>query len=387
MTYRPVRGSEGEAAWKPARIAPRGIRRFVRAHPGVRVIDRYAAHLEELFLLRNPRYRFDKNYRAALREFVKRHHGKAPLRMKGSWFYFSWLHAVLHVLPESMHQELRTGRNRNLVTSREQEQYYRAAVGVAGMSVGSHAALTIVMAGGARRIKLADPDTISGDNLNRIRTGFPNVGLHKAIAVARQIYEMNPYARVELFSEGVTEANMACFLDGLGVLVEEMDNPFLKLKIREEARRRRIPVVMAADNGDGVIADVERYDIQPRYPILHGILGRMKPEDVKQVPPQDLPRIIAKMAGADIANLRMLASVLEVGKTIYSWPQLGTAATMCGSVLAYLARRVALRDQSIHSGRYEVNPDAIFEKGYASRASMKHRVREREKLLRRMGIR
>lgn len=362
-------------SWRPLRIPGERVSRFARAEKKAQIVDRYDQNLGELFLLRNPRYRFEKHYRTELAAFRKKY-AKA-----GTWFFFPWSRTLVRFLPDAMHQELRTGRNRYLITAREQKKYYGATVGVLGMSVGSHAALTIAMTGGARRMKIADPDTISGDNLNRIRTGFQNVGTGKAIAVARQIFEMNPYARIELFLRGLTDANMQRFLRGLDVLVEEMDNPYLKVRVREIARAKGIPVVMAADNGDGIIADVERYDLNRRYPILHGRLGKMRAEDLRRIAPRDVPRIVARIAGAEIAHLRMLKSVLEVGKSLYSWPQLGTAATMCGTVLAYLARRVALRDPKIRSGRYEVNPDAIFEHQYGSARERGVRERARKKLL------
>jgi hypothetical protein len=127
------------------------------------------------------------------------------------------------------------------------------------------------------------------------------------------------------------------------------------------ARKNGIPVIMAADNGDGIIADVERYDLDNKYPILHGIIGDMSAEKFKDISSVELPGVIAKMAGADMAVPRMLESVAEVGKTLYSWPQLGTAATMCGSVLAYLARKVVLRDKKIKSGRKPFGPEKLFE--------------------------
>ncbi len=390
--------------YAPVRVKARAVARFKR-RPEVATIDRYRDLLHDLFLLRNPRHRFDKNYRRPLREFID----AAP---EGNWFYFPWSRRLVRFLPEDMHQELRTGRNRHLITAAEQRRYYRATVGIAGLSVGSHVALTLAMTGGARHIKLADPDAISGDNLNRIRAGFQNVGINKAVAVARQIYEMNPYAKAELYPQGITEANSARFLRGLTVLVEEMDNPYLKVKMRFLARERGIPVIMAADNGDGIIADVERFDLNRKYPILHGIIGKMTPEDLKNIPPRELPRVIARIAGADRADLRMLHSVTEVGKSLYSWPQLGTAATLCGSVLAYLARQIILDHQkiksyshgrfriagaphggaearyshAIKSGRYEANPAAIFEAGYHTRAATKKRDRSRTLLLKKLGL-
>ncbi len=355
-------------SWQPVVIPQNGfdaaLETIRKEHPELAVVDHYEKNLEELFLLRNPNYRFDKNYQDDFRRFTEAHCAGSPMDAAGAWFYFPWLNTLVHYLNQDFHYELRTGRNRNLITKEEQEAYFNATVAVLGMSVGSHVAVTIAMTGGAKHFKLADPDTISGDNLNRIRSGYQNVGINKAIVVARQIFEINPYAEIELYEEGLHERNVEQVLGGVTVVVEEMDNPFFKIKIREIARRRGIPVVMGTDNGDGIIVDIERFDLDKNYPILHGKIGAMTAEEFRNLPPEDLPRVAAKIAGANLAVPRMLLSIAEVGKTLYSWPQLGTAATMCGTAVAYLTRKIILKAPNIKSDRYQVNLDAIFESDY-----------------------
>ena len=379
-----IRETIDRKSFKPVKVSHKKAIRFA-AKKEVFVADRYGESLEELFLLRNPKYRFNKEYRGDFKNFAKKHCNGKSMEEMGNWFYFPWSNRLAHFLPENLHQELRTGRNRNLITKEEQKRYYNSNIGILGMSVGSHAALTIAMTGGAKTIKLADPDTISPSNLNRIRTGFTEVGLGKAVFVARQIYEMNPYAKVMTYTEGVTDKNMEGFFarPKLDVLVEEMDNPYFKIMARFLARKHHIPVIMAADNGDGIIVDVERYDLKRNLPILHGILGNIKPDDFKNISPKDLPGIIAKMAGANLATPRMLKSVLEVGKSLYSWPQLGTAATLCGATLAYLARKIVVGGK-VESGRKEFNPDSVFEPGYSSQKSKMARKAEFQKFLKKI---
>lgn len=367
-----IKDNVNRSSWKPVKLDPsKDFNAQIRKIKGsdrrpVKVIDQYLIMLEEVFLLRNPKYRFEKDYAGDFKAFAKKHGGgngsTQSLQNVGSWFYFPWLHTVIHFLPDAMHQEVRTGRNRNLISESEQKKFYNSVIGILGMSVGSHVALTIAMTGGSRHIKLADLDVLSASNLNRVRTGFQNIEVPKVVAVARQIYEINPYAKVELFSDGLTAENLPKFLNGsakLSVLVEEMDQPYFKMRVRELARKQGIPVIMAADNADGIIVDVERYDLNKNYPILHGILGRMTSEQFKKVDPQDLPRVIAKMAGANMSTIRMVESVMQVGRTIYSWPQLGNAATMCGSVLTYLARKIILKEK-VPSGRTDFSVDNAF---------------------------
>jgi len=321
---------------------------------GVEIIHETESQLEELYQLRNPKTRFQGEFKKEATMFAQIYLPQIK------WFYFPWLKKIVSFLPEKMHNELRTGRNRNLITAKEQEKFYNSHVAILGMSVGSHVALTITLTGGSKFLSLADPDRISGSNINRIRTGFYNLGINKTKAVARQIFEINPYSKIKIYPEGINDSNLKKLLTNkIDLLIEETDSPYLKLKVREMAKPLGIPVIMAADNADGIIVDVERYDQNKKLPILHGILGKMTSEQFKLIAPRNLPKTMAKIAGAHLSTVRMLESVLEVGNTIYSWPQLGSAATLCGSVLANIARKILL-NQPIKSGRFDINIDTFL---------------------------
>ncbi|MEK7630282.1 MAG: ThiF family adenylyltransferase [Patescibacteria group bacterium] len=350
--------------YQPILINEKGILKLKKEHPEITVVDELRLNAEQLFLLRNPRYRFDKNYQSAFESFFADLRGNPSADGFGNWFYFPWLNTLVKYLPEDLHFELRTGRNKYLISETEQKKFYNSTVVFLGLSVGSHAALVSAMTGGAKHMKLADPDNLSGDNLNRVRTGFQNVGLNKTVIVARQAYEINPYAKIEIYEKGLTAENAEQILTGSDIVVEEMDNVYWKLRIRELARERGIPVVMATDNGDGVIVDIERYDINRNLPILNGLAKGLTAEGLKNMPPKDLPKVAGKIAGANLTVPRMLESVAEVGISLYSWPQLGTAANMAGSVLANLIRRIVNKKENIKSGRYSVNPDVVFESDY-----------------------
>lgn len=348
--------------WKPRLLKSTN---FLKKNSNILIRDEYRSQLKELFLLRNPQLRYNKNYKKEFTKFIKVHlNGVKDLKNKGSWFYFSWLKISVHILSEDLFLEMRTGRNRNLITKKEQNRFYNSTIAVAGLSVGSHVVATIAMNGGAKKIKIADPDTLSGSNLNRIRTGVQNIGVKKVVLAARQIFEINPYSEVEIYEDGLNENNINKFLKDADLLIEEMDNPYFKFVIREHAKKMGTPVIMATDNGDNIFVDIERYDLNKNMIIFNGLVKGINAKEIKNLKPQDLPRIAAKIAGAEIATTRMQRSVLGVGRTLYSWPQLGTAANLCGSVLTYLARNIINGYNNYNSGRYEVNLEAIFDEDY-----------------------
>lgn len=335
-----------------------------------RVIDSYAEQLEELFLIRNPRFKFDPNYRDELDAFTREHCAGGSLEQAGTWVFFPWSGAIVHYLPDDMHQELRTARNKNLITAEEQKKFYDCRVGIAGLSVGSHGAVTIALMGGCRTMKLADPDTLSGSNLNRMRFDFTHVGRKKAELIAEYVWQLNPYADIRLYTDGITDDNLSDFLDGLDVVIEELDDIEVKVRIREEARARHLPVVMVTDNGDNTIVDLERFDLHPEMPVFHGRLEGFDLASIKESRDK-LHEAMARIIDLTHVPTRVMHSVLEVGKTLYSWPQLGTAATMSGTVLAYIVRKLAV-GEPVTEGKSAINLDPALDPDY----EQNERIRE-----------
>lgn len=358
---------------------------FARQNPVERTVDQYDELLKELFLIRNPRFRFNPRYEEPLAKFLEEHFAGKPREEAGAWFYFPWNRTLAHFLPDEMHQELRTARNKYLITEEEQQKFYDFKIGIAGLSVGSHAALTIAMMGGGRHMRLADPDEISGSNLNRIRLDCTYVGTNKCDAVTRLVYQTNPYAEIDSYPQGVSAESLEKFLSGLDVFVECMDNPELKIRSRLIAKKLGVPVLMATDNGDGIIFDTERYDLDRNLELFNGVAGHLTLEEFQKFPPRELPKLATKIAGVDVVQPKMLHSVSEVGRSLYSWPQLGDAATLTGVAIAYVVKRLAL-GLPVTVGKCEVNLDAVFDPDYGNPDVAKKRDAERKDHLRKIGF-
>jgi len=314
------------------------------------IVDEYEDMLEELYFSRNAPHKFQ--YRAAkeipaYNDFVKSLFKDKPLFNTGSWVYFPWSFKLVHFLPKELHEELRTARNKGLVTHEEQEKFRKFKIGIAGLSIGQSAAYTIAVNGGCEVMHLADFDVISATNINRIRASFDAVGINKAIYLARMIYEINPYAKPKLFIDGLTEENMDSFFSGLDGVVDEIDNFPMKVKIREEAKKRKIPVIMAADVADAVGLDIERYDLNPNQEFFNGKLDEL---DFKAlVSPEfkfeDMARIFMKMNGGDKAPQRLKDSVPLIGKQLAGSPQLGSTAFLSGTIISYIVRKIAIGEK------------------------------------------
>jgi len=309
------------------------------------VVDEYDDMLEELYFARNAPHKFQyRNAKEipAYQDFLKELFGKKPLWETGSWVYYPWTVKLIHFLPKDLHNEIRTSRNKNLITHKEQEKFRKFRVGIAGLSIGQSIAYTLAVNGGCETMHLADMDVIAATNTNRIRAGFDSIGLNKAIFVSRLIYEINPYAKLKLFTDGLIEENMDQFFSNIEAVVDEVDHLPTKLKIRQEAKKRGIPVLMASDVGDLVILEVERYDMDKKQALFN---GKLDEEDIKLLEANSgmdiMSKIFIKLQGKENISQRLLDSTLLIGKKLGGPPQLGSTAFLSGISVAYALKKIS----------------------------------------------
>ena len=336
------------------------------------VIDDYEGQQLELFGVKNPTLVYTPDFKKKFAEYFLSLQKKQSLWQQGSWVYFPWISKLVHILLEDDFQLVRTARNKNLINKDEQQKFYNATIGIGGLSVGSSVAYAIVLQGGAKHIKLADMDKLALSNTNRILSGVDNLGVLKVEMAARMIYEINPYAVVELFSEGLNKSTIGKFFNGLDVVIDELDNLAVKYLIREEAKKHKIPVVMAADNGDNAVVDIERYDLDPDIPFFHGRMGEVSYDMLSKLDKFGIGKMITKHVGPENVTERMQQSLLEMGKTIVSWPQLGGAALINGASVAYCVRKI-VNGQVLEKNRSLISIDEKLVPTYSSPEEVEHR--------------
>ncbi|BAU53547.1 Rv1355c family protein [Mucilaginibacter gotjawali] len=321
------------------------------------VCDEIYGQLEELIKVQNPSVNLTQDQYP---ELIAKHLGGRDIQEYGVWVYYPWNQRLVHLLDEEEFIEVRTNRNRNKITKEEQEKLRTKKIGIVGLSVGQSIALTIVMERVCGELRLADFDTAELSNLNRIRTGVHNLGLKKTIIAAREIYEIDPFLKVKLFSGGLNDGNTDEFFLGGGKLdlfIEVCDGLNVKIKSRYKAREFQIPVVM--DTNDRGMLDVERFDLEPLRPVLHGLADGLDPESIEHLTNEEKIPYILRIVGADTMSARLKASMLEIKKSINTWPQLASSVTLGGGVTTDVCRRILL-DHFHDSGRYYVDPDEII---------------------------
>ena len=280
----------------------------------------------------------------------------------GTWFFYPWLRTLVHLLPEAEFRAVRTSRNRNKITVAEQDRLRQLRIGVLGLSVGQATAVVLAMEEIGGDLVLADFDRLSLSNMNRLRAGVHDIGEEKTVLTARQILELNPYASVTTYPEGLNDENLGRFLDSprpLDVLVEECDDLFMKVKVREAARRRGIPVLM--ETSDRGMLDIERFDREPDRPLLHGVVGELSADRLRGLTAYEKVPVILGLLGDGISP-RLAASLVEVESSLKTWPQLASAVALGSGVCVDAVRRVALGELT-RSGRFYVDPATIVADG------------------------
>lgn len=329
------------------------------------IVDDYEEQQRELFGVKNPTLVYAPDFKTRFGEYWQELQSKTPLWQQGIWAYFPWRSTLVHILQEADYFAVRTARNKNLINVEEQEKFYNATLGIGGLSVGSSIVYALTLQGGPKHIRLADMDRLALSNTNRVLAGVDNLGLLKVEMAARRIYEINPYADIQLYPEGLHPENISTFFEGLNIVVDELDNIAVKLLIRQEARKRKIAVVMGADNGDNAVIDVERYDIDPTVQFFHGRLGEVTYDELMQLDKFGIGKTITRHIGPENVTVRMQESLLEMGKTIVSWPQLGGAALVNGAAVAYCVRKI-LNGQPLEHNRALISLDEKLVPDYFS---------------------
>ncbi|MBL9106519.1 MAG: Rv1355c family protein [Myxococcales bacterium] len=353
----------GGEMWRPRMFRPadpdeaQGLVDLLRNSGEIVVYDTLGAQLRELVETRNPGAKLDRRDMARL---IEAELGGVPPIQYGVWVYYPWSRRLVHMLDRAEFVELRTNRNRYKITAEEQQILMTKRIGIVGLSVGQSVALTLAMERSMGEVRLADFDTLGLSNLNRLRAGVHSLGVPKVYLTAREIAEIDPFIVVKCYPDGVAQDTIDDFLlsgGPLDLLIDECDSLDIKVWLRHHARNLKIPVLM--ETSDRCLVDVERYDLEPERPIFHGLVGDLHPEQLGGLSNNDKVPYVLQIIGEPTISDRARASMLEVGSSIKTWPQLASAVTMGGGIAADVARRMNLgylRD----SGRFWVDIEKLI---------------------------
>ena len=145
-------------------------------------------------------------------------------------------------------------RNLGFISQIEHEHLQKSTVAIAGAGGdGGELAITLAQLG-VGRFRIADPEKFEVNNLNRqAGASYKTIGQNKAAAVAEIIKDINPYAEVDIFTDGVTPDNIDKFVKGADLVIDETEYTHVELgaMIARAARKYNLPDLMTLNIGFG----------------------------------------------------------------------------------------------------------------------------------------
>jgi len=362
MEFDPAK--EGQNTYRPLILSPISpadskIIAALKNHGSIVVSDTIENQVGELIKINHPTEVFSPE---VLQDRVTAYFEGTDKETFGVWVYYPWRDTLVRVLEEKDFIRVRTSRNRFKIRDEEQEILQDKKIGIIGLSVGQSVALSLAMERAFGELRIADFDTLELSNMNRIRTGLYNLGIKKTWMVAREIAEIDPFLKLTVYDDGITEENMHDFLTfggKLDILIDECDSLAIKISSRLKAKSMGIPVLM--DTSDRGMMDVERFDLEPTRPIFHGLLSDFGREnDLLEMLKENAQDILMKILDVEKLSIRAKESLSQIGKTITTWPQLASTVFMGGGACGHIARLILL-DNNVNSARYFVDLDEIIE--------------------------
>ena len=324
------------------------------ARPEIKVFDQIKAQVSDLIKSKQPSRKFLSH---ELEAEISRELGSEDSDLYGTWVFYPWSDRLVHLLYEEDFVHMRTDRNRYKITPEEQDIMSKKVVGLVGLSVGHAVAMTMSMERSFGALRIADFDVLDLSNLNRIRSTVHQIGIPKTSLVIQEIAELDPFLKVIPYNEGVREENMDEFLEGLDLLIDECDSIDIKILLREKAKALHIPVIM--ETSDRGMLDIERFDLDHDLPILHGLVEGLDSAMLKELSNEEKIPYVLPIIGLDKSSVGLRASMVEIERSISTWPQLAADVTLGGGSVAYAARRIFL-NQSMETGRYYLDLENLI---------------------------
>ncbi|RAP33806.1 hypothetical protein DID75_00780 [Candidatus Marinamargulisbacteria bacterium SCGC AG-410-N11] len=335
------------------------LKNFEKENKILNKIDIYKSQLVELFQIYNPQITDKSKYNSSLDNFLIQNNAYSYL--KGNWIYFPWNGHFIHCVDQHKYFQLLTNRNQQIISKKEQSTLENFTVSIAGLSVGSNLAFSLMSNGISKSINISDFDIISTSNLNRIFSGVHEINLQKTDFTARKLFEINPYCNVNSFQK-LSTSNLKQFILGSNLIIDEIDDFTIKIELRKYAKQHKIPLLMATSVGDRLIFDIERFDLNPNLPILHGLLTD---DDIRIILESDLSNIsqineiVLKFVDKKNISPIVLDSLKAINKTLIGRPQVSSSVSTATSITAFIIREIALH-KFTKSGRIVFDLQALL---------------------------
>ena len=192
------------------------------------------------------------------------------------WYPLREWHTISLLARNSM---LLQDPERKITWDEQRKIFNHLTIAVAGASVGKSALTAVHKLLHPGRLKVGDVKGYQPSNANRAEIRWDDIGEPKAQRAALHIHEIDPFIPISVYQSGITVDTIKSFVSGnpefhepgADYIIEETDDPRIKILIREEARRTRKILFMVTDIGTGVQLDIRNFRDYPEDTLAFGI--------------------------------------------------------------------------------------------------------------------
>ena len=261
--------------------------------------------------------------------------------------YHPWRARRTALAPRRALARLRLDHLGSVVTPTERARLRGTRVAVAGGPVALTVALTLGSSGLVGSLRLLDGAPLAPADLSRLPLDLADVGLDRARVLARRLAEVDPDLGLDVVDPDTPDA-LDALLVGADALVEALSDPVAARALRARARALGVPVLRPGPTPG--LLDVERFDLEPTRPLLHGLLEAPVPDDVRW-----RTRLDDALAGLADAPARHVAQRLGAASSDAA-PSLAEDGALAAA-LVLPALRALLLGRPLPSGRVRVDPE------------------------------
>ncbi|SFV64308.1 HesA/MoeB/ThiF family protein related to EC-YgdL [hydrothermal vent metagenome] len=138
-------------------------------------------------------------------------------------------------------------RSSMVFTDEEKELIKNARVGVIGVGGTGGICSEQLIRGGVGNITLVDPDIFEITNINRQHfCTLSTIGMKKVVVGKKRLEDINPFAKITIFDEGININNVRKIVSSLDFIVDASDNKSAHYPLHRLAKELKVPIISRA---------------------------------------------------------------------------------------------------------------------------------------------
>ena len=277
-------------------------------------------------------------------------------------------------------------RSSMVFTDKEKDLIKNARVGVIGVGGTGGIASEQLVRGGVSNITLVDPDIFELTNINRQHfCTISTIGMKKVEAGKKRLLDVNPFANIKTFDEGINRENAREIVSGVDIIIDASDNKSAHYPLHRVAKELKVPVISRShkvpnftfgakanlwDYREDGVSTREEDENSPTASIpLEDITNEQFKEKDRKVH-DEFNEVYRKIFNSKYANRLLLSEntppegffkEYENGRdNLVQGTNWGPAVTITGTFFAIVAINLIIDAKNIFLGPVSIKADASF---------------------------